>query len=772
MTAQSSYHAILQDTRADAACEFLLSDAKFVEWYSASDSRQLVILGDMDHGKTVAMAYLVDEIRRRNEHQLPRPKLCYYCRDDESGQATHVLSALILSLLEQLSGLKKAFFVWYKDALSSGNFEPAASPKKLVEFLQRIVQTLDRPLFIAINGLDECDERSRCTVLNTIRVLSQGTSKVKTILSSRPQEEILEDLGGMTSIYLDAEAGRDEIIARSTVERRLYRLASDVQTLVVQELSRLAQGSAIWTKMMVEFIYIRQIKAIEPMRSFLKTIPQPRQLSQLYASWFLRHTHDDSENEKLAATALEIVAVAQRPLSVVELAWAAAFSVAGEDVTTVDALAKLVDHQRVSLIQPFAARVDFGALKERSVRLAHQSVNEFIKGEWISGRPLAPATATSATSQALAYRRIATLERGVLDMCVRYLLLDDIDSLSLFSAEQIAIKELPQDYDLFSDSAELPLEYDPSCTWEAWEQDMILYDPTERGFGELFVYASSCWLDHLGAVAVEPLPDLSKMEKLCRVGSTRLDNWIEQNRRPDCVIKPRFVFDSSLYDPLNIISLYGSDATLLGMLQRSDFENGSFLPDTAMGAVDQTIQWGDLSELRVLSLSKSVGSHLQSADFFRLVMRSFKFCKDRLQEEWDVVFDLIDDVSDTLVQDGWGNELLCMAANMGCMPIIRRLMDRTRMDLELRAELFRADHTETQVMPYGRRDHQSIGEAILANHVDVVAYLLQQQGIEAHLQFRNSRGENVLHLAARLSNPAMFEMLVPSFKEGIYQPDN
>jgi hypothetical protein len=727
MTVQSSYHANLQDIRADAACEFLLSDAKFVEWYNASDSQQLVILGDMGHGKTVAMAYLVDEIHRRNEHQLPRAKLCYhYCRDDESGQATHILSALILSLLEQLSGLKKAFFEWYKDALSAGNFEPATSPKKLAEFLQKMVQTLDRPLFIAIDGLDECDERSRCTVLNTIRVLSQDTSKLKTILSSRPQEEILEDLEGMTSIYLDAEAGRDQIIAKSTVERQLSHLSIDIQALVVRELSSSAQGSAIWTKMMVELIHVRRIKAIEPMRSFLKTIPQPRQLSQLYASLFLRHTLDDPENEKLAATALEILAVARRPLSVVELAWAAALSVAGEDITTVDALAKLVDHQRVlSLIHPFVARVDFGALKQRQVRLVHQSVNEFIRGEWASSRPLAPATATSATSQVLTHQRLATLERGILDTCIRYLLLDDIGSTSLFSAEQIAIEELPQEYDLFSDNAGSP-DYDPYCTWEAWEQGMIRYDPTERGFGELFVYASSCWLDHLGAVAEEPLPDLAKIEKLCRVGSTRLENWIEQNRRPDCVIKPRFVFDSSLYDPLSIISLYGSYALLLEMLQRSEFGNGSFLPDTAMGAVDQIIQWGDLSRLRVLFLSKSVGPRLHNADFFRLVMRSFKFCKDRQQEEWDVVFNLVDDVSDTLVQDGWGNELLCMAASMGCMPIIQRLLDGARTDLELRAELFRADHTETQAMPYGRRDHQSIGEAILANHVDVVAYLLRQ----------------------------------------------
>ncbi|PVH67861.1 hypothetical protein DL98DRAFT_442539, partial [Cadophora sp. DSE1049] len=63
-------------------------------------------------------------------------------------------------------------------------------------------------------------------------------------------------------------------------------------------------------------------------------------------------------------------------------------------------------------------------------------------------------------------------------------------------------------------------------------------------------------------------------------------------------------------------------------------------------------------------------------------------------------------------------------------------------------------------------------EAVLGNHVDVVEYLLRQQGIEAHLQHRNFRGENVLHLAARFCNPAMFRLLAPRFKEGMQQTDD
>jgi hypothetical protein len=48
---------------------------------------------------------------------------------------------------------------------------------------------------------------------------------------------------------------------------------------------------------------------------------------------------------------------------------------------------------------------------------------------------------------------------------------------------------------------------------------MIRYNPTERGFGEFFVYASSYWLKHLGAVESKHLPLLAKIEILCQAGS-------------------------------------------------------------------------------------------------------------------------------------------------------------------------------------------------------------------------------------------------------------
>ena len=770
MTRQSQYHAYLQDLRADQPCEFLLVDAKFLRWYAASDSQQLVILGDLGHGKTVLMAFLVDELRQRNEHQLPQPKICYhYCQDDETGNAICIFSALILSLLEQLSGLKKTFFDWYKQVAAFGNFEPATSIKKLEEFLVMTFETLDRPLYILVDGLDECDRATQKALIKASKIWSQKTSRLKIVLSSRPQEEILDQLGEMPKIDITSNADRDNLIAEKTVETRLSHLSKDAKAVIVETLSRLAQGSAIWTKMIVELIEVRGIRSLNPMRNFLENMPQPRQLSELYDGILLRRTSNDAENQELATTALQVLAIARRQLSIVEFAWAVALGAARQRITTVVALERAVDHQRVlNLIQPFIARVDFRNPKKRQIRLVHQSVKEFIVRKLANRPEQAGPTAIDQADKDWGTQR---LEAVILEICIKYLLLEDFNHIELFSQTQRAIDELPQEVDLFNDN-DGPNDFTVLCSWEVWEENMIRYDPAERSFGEFFVYASAYWLEHLGAI-VWPLPDLQKVELLCQAHSLRMDNWTKQHVRPDCALKARFPFEGSLYDPLSITLLYGSQAILQSMLDSSDFGQDMYLPDTGMKAADQVLQWGDVSRLRMLFLNSKIGCQLRSLDFFALVIERWYHFREKwhTSQNWDAVFDLINEMTDVLVWEHWGNELLCVAAGKGCMPMVKRLMEMGRRSSELRIELLCGDQRKLRHRLSGKPMQQPIGEAVLGNQVEVVEYLLAQDDMKEYLKHSNEELGNVLHLASQHCNPTMFQLLLPYFREGARYPD-
>lgn len=742
MSQQARYHDRLRELRSDEACKFLLTHPDFTHWCNGPDSQQLLVLGEMGCGKTVAMTFIVDQLNQKNGCQIPRPKVCYYyCRDDETGQAVNVLSGLILALLEQLSGLKKTFYEWYKENQASGILDPAASASKLGEFMEFVLAKFDRLLFIIIDGLDECDRMSRRTLLQVLDNLLKKTPRLKILLSSRPEEEILGQLKQTTSIALESNADRDRAIVRHTVQEQLSHLPEDVKELIIGTLSGLAQGSAIWTKMTIELIEVRKIRALAPMRLFLEELSLPGQLSQLYTALLLRSSSNEPENAELAALALKVLAAACRPLSIQELTWAVALAAAQHEIHTIAALAQLVDHQRVmSLIYPFITRVDFTDLRKRQVRLVHQSVKEFIKRDWSYLRGYDKST---VISQAIAHRDEG-LDAFMLDICITYLLLEEVGTVPLFSEEQIAIDGLPQEVDLFSDRKSF--DYDVNCTWEVWEEDMIRYDPTERGFGEFFVYASSHWLQHFGATEKGPISRLSQLENLCHAGSMRLDNWINQNCRPGCAIKARFEFDSRLYDPLSITSLYGSDAILRDMLQNSDFSKDEYLQSTAASAADQILQWGDLSKLKILFLEGRICYQLHNLEFFRHIIRRWSEFAVR-HENWTEAFELVDHVLDTVVEEQWGSALLSIAARAGCLPMVQRLMDRTQYMDELKAELW--------------RDSSPIEQAVLGDHIGVIECLLSEAGSNIDFRGLNSRGENLLHVASVRCNPAVFRLLAP-----------
>ncbi|PYH50974.1 uncharacterized protein BO96DRAFT_488655 [Aspergillus niger CBS 101883] len=539
-----------ENLRADAACEQLLENPNFINWYAASDTKRLVILGDMGCGKTVAMLYLIDMMRERIRRRLPESKICYYyCRDDNTGRATHIASALILSLLEQLPGLKRPFFEWYKEAQASGTFDPAISLKILGEYMERLLEMTDRPVFFVIDGLDECDRTSRGSFLHLLEMLSGKVPSLRILLSSRPEQEILEQLGETAVMELDANTERDTVVVERLVQDQLSYLLIDVKALVQKRLSHSARGSAIWTKMIVELIKVRRIRAIDPMQRFLENMLLPRRLSDLYETLLFCCTSDEPENQELAAT----LGLAH--------------------VTTVDALASLVDHERImSLIHPFIARVDMSDVKRRQVRLVYQSVKKFILEKWSSNPPSIQGISLIKPDQLISTRRLRTLNVFMLDICL---------------------------------------------SWETWEESMICYNPTERGFGEFFVYASYHWLEHFGVTSDEGLPTLAS---------------IEDNCRPDYVILPRFEFENSLYDPLSITSLYGSETMLRVVLENSDYGNDKFLQDPAMRAADQILRWGEIARLRILFFDNRLGQQLQNPDFFRLVIRRWGDRPPRCQD--------------------------------------------------------------------------------------------------------------------------------------------
>jgi hypothetical protein len=89
-------------------------------------------------------------------------------------------------LLEQLPGLKKTFFEWYKEHQASGNLGGASNARALGLYLQTVMERLDRPIFFIIDALDECSSASRKAVFDILKQLTDKATRLK-ILSLRDQ---------------------------------------------------------------------------------------------------------------------------------------------------------------------------------------------------------------------------------------------------------------------------------------------------------------------------------------------------------------------------------------------------------------------------------------------------------------------------------------------------------------------------------------------------------------------------------------------------------
>ncbi|KAI7506532.1 hypothetical protein KC347_g7555 [Hortaea werneckii] len=261
------------------------------------------------------------------------------------------------------------------------------------------------------------------------------------------------------------------------------------------------------------------------------------------------------------------------------------------------------------------------------------------------------------------------LNAWAFNICTAYLLLDEFGQSDLFSSELTAIEALPPETDLFEEETK-GAKCDLSCTWETWEESMICYDPIERGFGGFLVYSSCYWLNHLAETTTELDSCLERVEDICRAGSTRLRNWIQQYRRPGCTIQPRFLFEDELYDPLSITCLFGSESMLWHVLANADFRKDVYHPHSVKRAVEQVLQWADLGRIPMLALRTEMWLQISKAQLSWLVMSQWSI-QDAGRRDWDAVFDLLRRTGGGLGPGPSAEELRSFALQRNCPPMVQ-----------------------------------------------------------------------------------------------------
>ncbi|KAK3311403.1 uncharacterized protein B0T15DRAFT_490017 [Chaetomium strumarium] len=758
--------------RADDACSWIISDDSFSVWVNSRESSLLALFGNMGFGKTMTTAFVADTLEQRHL------TVCdYYCKDEqETTKLGNIYRNILAQILRQKPSLKRRFGDWYDNESTRGT-DPTHFDDKLRKLLYELISSFSTPLFIVLDALDECEAGPRKELLSLFGELMRDNARLKVFVSSRYNDAVEDDLPSKftTRIELHPTQDRDRAIAAYLIANTNVPVA--FHSRVVEELASRADGSAIWLKIAIAYVAASRIKSSEGLRIALNRLSSSKGLTELYGNLFSK-TCEISDNEALLGSALEILAVARRPLTEEELAYAV-FTPVDEDAVTLSDLGKLASSiDLLSLVRPFVTATEGEGGKSTRLRLLHQSLKDLLltapPSEWCSAKEVATRKKGARTAE---------LEANLLQRCIENLLFEECGESSLYPDPESEVvspgrpelsPELLAGFDIFGEDEETSDSRSPSVV-----------DPSQLGFGSFFAYAAVYWTSHLSEVSPERRPDARKLIDLCRKGSVRLENWVEQWRRPSGYYIPErdLPFRSFEYvevssgtflgvtlahsvDPLVVTALFGPVESVTDLLSI----------DASISPVTQNSAWtyaGILlrrhyySALKLLIRHTALKSTLCSAKFFYAVL-------DRLNdgEESHTIRPELEEFIEYLISElredllDFGNGLFCRTAELGCLIMIRMLWSAAEKDAELRQALLTptAGHRGRKESYY---HHQSIGLAACNGHADVVRFLCQQPELEPHLRYINGAGLTVFHQAMRLLNEEVLVTLTRHWPEGV-----
>ncbi|OIW29244.1 hypothetical protein CONLIGDRAFT_633392 [Coniochaeta ligniaria NRRL 30616] len=762
-----AYHNELKQ-RADEACQWITSVDEFKYWQlNLDNSNLLAMFGDMGCGKTMTTAYVTDYLSTRK-----RVVCGYYCKSDQDTTSLgNIYRSLVWQLLKRRPALKDRYCEWYKKNESLTQVSPAQSESHLQGFLFDAISSSEEWTFIVLDGLDECETRAQRHLLSLLRKLIDGHAHLKVFVSSRYHEDIVSALPKTFSrIEVPSSKERDRLIAAFLVDQ-ISSISPDIREQVVKELSEKANGSAIWLRIAIEYLEKVRVKTPKGLQSHLDRLPSSKGLAELYWKLFDRICSGIPENEDRVRRSLEMLAVAQRPLTPSELSYAVLFDPDEEEpVGTVAELAEVVlEVDLLELIRPFVSVIasESGA-ESRHLRLVHQSVKEIIlqapPAEW---QRVGKVKATGQNT-----KRYAELNGFLLRQCVKYLLLEECGTKELPLGSGFGV-EYANDLDfLHMDMFDAEDEAsDDDVQTEKERDEPEKYDPEELGFGGFFVYAAVYWTEHFSLTTMSPehRPDPDDLAVLCAKRSQRLANWVEQCLRPRCTYQmdERFGEELERLDPLVVAAMFGPAESVFDLLSRAT-DHAS-----VWRAVERLVMAGKIQALKGLVQDKAAGQVLCTTVFFSKVLHNWSQDETTAKstQEWEDTFEIvIRETRDQLLIEG--NSILCRAAARGCLPLVKKFFEVAEGDPELKAAIMSVSRLQRRAGTGGRPHHQSVGEAAYESQAEVLKSLCAQPGIEPHLYFVDDGGRTVFHQAARGARADIFRILIERWPEGLNQKDH
>ncbi|KAK4033823.1 hypothetical protein C8A01DRAFT_49666 [Parachaetomium inaequale] len=194
--------------RYPGTCEWVITDRRFLSWLEPrranSPKGLLWLAGEAGFGKSILMSYIMSHLEQQEPSSVSEGRpvvLRFFCKlgNDSSQKGARVVAHLLCQLLH-LAELEGSLEVKKR----SSN-EAEVNPGR-ISLLLELAQAFKRRVYLLIDGLDECEDRSDGLLASLVRIAG-ATLDVRLLVSSRPLHDIHQAFARHSPPKIDLEQG-------------------------------------------------------------------------------------------------------------------------------------------------------------------------------------------------------------------------------------------------------------------------------------------------------------------------------------------------------------------------------------------------------------------------------------------------------------------------------------------------------------------------------------------------------------------------------------
>ncbi|RPB29689.1 hypothetical protein L211DRAFT_34242 [Terfezia boudieri ATCC MYA-4762] len=343
-------HVNACEKRMENTCGWLFDREEFKSWQTGETSSLLWVHGKPGFGKTLLMSKVVEHIMHET-HREHVPHVGYmYCSMNrpETLEAVNILAAILKQLISYLPDIPDKILSTFQTHKYQG-LTSGLGRHRLIDIQNGLREVLEvygsahspQPIYILLDGLDECGKDARAMVITALRYMISPNSNspltgasgiAKIAIFSRPERDVRLALGNggwsFSEISIQSADTTADIKTFLTGKvkgsRLLFVDEKDIGVHVIDHLVKNANGMFLWVSLQQDRIF-RELD-ITTIRKYLQDLPDSSNMDESYGRMLTEISQETTGNKRLAEETLRWALFATRPLSVAELCDVLTFS--------------------------------------------------------------------------------------------------------------------------------------------------------------------------------------------------------------------------------------------------------------------------------------------------------------------------------------------------------------------------------------------------------------------------------------------------------------